>query len=227
MSREQINTIRIILQRINDYDLDIKRKKDAWLSTLDRALLTWNTDMNDTDVEAQDGQLDLLSSAQDHPQNLSISAGPFIEYLAKVQQSILEPQFDYDYYEPLYASEYFKLMEFLAVYLPPAVENMNIEGLSIPASSMLISELKMLEFLFPYYFAAHMGIVVDSRYQSELPSGETVLSDSLEKKLHALYKQLTGLNSSSKNCTVLCDLMQEAQRELASSYYAHLEEAYE
>ena len=227
LSREQINTIRIILQRINDYDLDIKRKKDAWLSTLDRALLTWNTNINDTGVETQDGQLDLLSGVQEHPKNLSIAAGPFIEYLAKVQQFILEPRFDYDYYEPLHASEYFKLTEFLAVYFPPAVENMNIEGLLIPASSMLISELKMLEFLFPYYFAAHMGIVVDSRYQSELPNGETVLFDSLEKKLHALYKQLTGLKSSSKNCTVLCDLMQEAQRELASSYYAHLEEAYE
>lgn len=227
LSGEQINTIRIILQRISDYDLDIKRKKDAWLSALDRASLTWNFGINDVVVEAQDSQLRLSGSKPDHLSKLPIAAGPFIEYLAKVQQLVLEQQFDYDYYEPVQASEYFKLTEFLAVYFPPDVENMHVEEFSLPASSMLISELKMLEFLFPYYFAAHMGIVVDSRYQSELPSGEAVLSDNLEKKLHTLYEQLTGLKSNSKNCTVLCDLMQEAQRELARSYYAHLEEAYE
>ena len=72
-----------------------------------------------------------------------------------------------------------------------------------------------------------MGIVVDSRYQEELLPHVYSQTDSIDKELKQLYNQLTGGKPNRERNSMLCELMQEAQRDLAQDYYNHLEDAHE
>lgn len=91
-------------------------------------------------------------------------------------------------------------------------------------SSMVISELKMLEFLFPYEIAAHIGIAEDSRYPSELPTSEYEPSDNgLDKQLMESFQSLIKLERTEH----LGKLMDEARTKLAEDYYNYLENANE
>lgn len=225
LSQEQINTIRKHIQSIDDYNLDLKLKKEAWITRLDRTMLAQSLNTED-----QDGQFTMGTSSGIDNKPLQIPARPFIEYLVELQKTVQAQQSElstYDYYERIVYREYFQLASYLMVVYENPQETAEIGGVSIPMSSMLISELKMLEFLFPYYFAAHMGIVEDSRYQSELPASVYAPNDSVNAKLHTLFEQLTGAKLTAKSDKALLDLMKEVQRELAIRYCDYLESTYE
>lgn len=225
LTQEQINKIRKYIQNIDDYNLELKLKKEALITRLDRTMLAMGLN-----TEEQDGQFTMDTPSGKDNKHLQIPARPFIEYLVELQKTVQEQQSElstYDYYERVVYREYFQLTSYLIVAYENPQETAEIGGVSIPMSSMLISELKMLEFLFPYYFAAHMGIVEDSRYQSELPASAYAPNDSVKAKLYTLFEQLTRGKPTAKSDKSLLDLMKEVQRELAIRYCDYLESPYE
>lgn len=188
-------------------------------------------------TEEAGGQLKITGENPNSEPVWRISAAPLIECLTELQGIVLDqaPEMTsiYYYYDQSDMDIYFNLISFLAVSYRLTTGTMPIGGLAIPESSALISELKMLEFLLPYYFSAHMGIAVDSRYRSELPPGEYGQADQMDQDLQNLFHQLVTIKTGRtkreerKSDERLRKLMQAVQRELAEDYYSRLEAHHE
>lgn len=225
LTKEQIDNILSQIHRINNYSLKFKRKKDTCIAQLERAVLRSPSLYMNT--EEAGGQLKITRDNPDSEPIWRISAAPLIECLTELQGIVLDqaPEMNsiyYYYYDQSDTDIYFSLISFLAVSHRPTAGTIPIGGHKIPESSALISELKMLEFLLPYYFSAHMGIAVDNRYRSELPPSGYGQVDQMDQDLQKLFHQLikTGERKQDER---LCRLMQAAQRELAEDYYNRLE----
>lgn len=230
LTSEQIKMIRVLISRINDFNFELKRKKDASIAAINRA--SSNSPVLYVDERTDSGQIKLDISGKDPETEpiWQIAAAPLIDYLAGLQGVLMKgvsELADYDYFERSNLDDYFNLLTFLAVVYHIPEKEIQIGNMSMPGSSVLISDLHMVEFLFPYYFAAHMGVVVDSRYQEELLPHVYSQTDSIDKELKQLYNQLTGGKPNRERNSMLCELMQEAQRDLAQDYYNHLEDAHE
>lgn len=230
LTAEQIKMIRILINRMNDFNFELRSKKDASIAAINRA--TSNPPVLYVDENTDNGQIkiDISRKRSGTEPVWRIAAAPLIEYLAELQGILLKgvsELADYDYFERSNIDDYFNLLTFLAVVYQVPEKEIEIGNVSMPGASMLISDLRMVEFLFPYYFAAHMGIVVDSRYREELLPHGYSQADSIEEELKQLFNQLTENKAARGKNRKLCELMQEAQRELAQDYYNHLEDAHE
>lgn len=229
LTKKQIDEILSYIHRLDNYNLEFKRKKDTCIAQLEQAVLRLPSLY--MDIEDTDGQMKITERTFNFESIWRISAGPLIECLTELQDNVLDhgskPSiYYYDYQGNI--DIYFNLIGFLAVSYRPTKGTMPIGGLKIPESSVLISDLKMLEFLLPYYFSAHMGIAVANRYRSELPPDGFNQTDHMDQNLQKLFRQLvTNKIGRSKRDDRLCKLMQTVQRELAEDYYSSLEDNHE
>lgn len=235
LPKNQIENILALIHQVSNYNLELKRKKDTCVAQLQRATLrTPSLYMN---AEEAGGQLKITKENPNSEPVWRISAAPMIEYLTELQGIVLDqtPEMAgiYYYYDQSDTDAYFRLISFLAVSYHPIKGIISVGGYDIPESSELISELKMLEFLLPYYFSAYMGIAVDSRYRSELPPSEYDQADQTDQELQALFHHLAAVQTGQSKQgdqnqdKRLCKLMQSVQRELAEDYYSSLEARHE
>lgn len=204
-----IAAIREQLHNIHAYNANTFTKKEECITELTKASLSINE--NAHEVEGGNNQTNKL---------VTISATPFIDFLVTYKKEIDRVDQDlstYAYYEIHESRTYFKLLSKLVISLD---NEMDIGGVVMPGSSMVISELKMLEFLFPYEIAAHIGIAEDSRYPSELPTRECEPTGNIvDKQLMESYQSLIKLERTEH----LGKLMDEARTKLAEDYYNYLE----
>lgn len=230
LTKGQIENILSLIHRVNNYSLEFKRKKDTCVAQLQQATLrTPSLYMNTEEVG---GQLKITGENPNSEPVWRISAAPLIEYLTELQGIVLDqaPEMTsiYYYYDQSDTDIYFNLITFLAVSYRPTEGTILIGKYPIPESSALISELKMLEFLLPYYFSAYMGIAVDSRYRSELPPSGYDQADQIDQELQTLFRNLTTVRTGrTRRDEPLCKLMQAVQQELAKDYYSSLEARHE
>ena len=164
-----------------------------------------------------------------------ISAKPLIEYLTEVQKNSLDSAkglADFVFYKNSDIKNYSELCQKMETYYHKSEQEIVLNDKLFSFPSILISEVKMLQFLLPYYLAAYMQIFIDSYYKSEtLPFGlknnEVRSNNSLEGKLQTLFKTLSDSNEKSPQYPYLHDLMKQVQIELAENYYEYLEASYE
>lgn len=236
LAKDQIEEMLVYLNSISDNNQELKRKKDVCISLLKRG--TRPHFAMQIDLEEPTGQTKLPTNGRGGELVRRIPAGPLIEYLAGVQEYVLKSPLelaDSYFFDRGDSDSYFELLKFLAVV--HREDNSDGETV-IPKSGLLILDLRMLEFLFPYYFAAHMGIALDSLYQGELlpHSYDTPYKtekpdkvDRVDEELQKLFELLTKDDDESKPVKTdekkLRELMKEAQRELARDYYSYLEDA--
>lgn len=212
LRESDIAAIREQLDDLHAYNMNTYTKKEACITELTKASSVFNKNLHEEEIgKVQTNQY------------VTIPATPFIDFLVTYQKEILEGAAQdlppYAYYEIIDSRNYFKLLPQLVITFDTS---MDIGGVAIPGSSMVISELKMLEFLFPYEIAAHIGIAEDSRYPSELPTSEYEPSDnSVAKQLMELFQALI----KPERTDILGKLMDEARTKLAEDYYNYLENA--
>lgn len=207
-----IVAIREQFDNIHAYSMNTYTKKEACIIELNNASSSLNE--NAHEGEADSNQANKL---------VTIPAAPFIDFLVTYQKEIFEEADQglppYAYYEISNSRNYFKLLPQLVISFDTS---MDIGGVDMSGSSMVISELKMLEFLFPYEIAAHIGIAEDSRYPSELPTSEYEPSDNgVDKQLMESFQSLIKLERTEH----LGKLMDEARTKLAEDYCNYLENA--
>lgn len=236
LTRDEIEKALTCIKRISDYNLELKRKKNVCISLLNRGPRTHSGIR--VEIEEIDGQIKLSDDGHEGEPVWRISAGPLIEYLTGLQEFVLKPPTELSdsyFFDRGDADHYFELSNLLAVVHRG---DRPVREMEIPQSSLLILDLRMLEFLFPYYFAAHMGIALDSLYQGELlPHSYDKLNktdkpdkvDKVDEELQKLFELLTKDEDKNKPVKTdekkLRELMKEAQRELARDYYSYLEDA--
>lgn len=230
LTAEEIKRVRVLINRMDDFDFELKREKDASIAAINRA--TSNAPALFVDEKADNGQIKLDRSGKGPETEpvWRIAAAPLIDYLAGLQGVLLKGTSalgDYDYFDRSNLDDYFGLLAFLAVVYHDPEREIKVGDISMPGSSVLISDLHMVEFLFPYYFAAHMGIAVDSRYQEELLPHGFSQADGMDGELKQLFNHLTGGKPVRERDRKLRELMQKAQWELAQDYYNHLEDTHE
>lgn len=216
------------IRHIENYNLKFKRKKDACIAQLERATLRQPSLRIVT--EAVNSDRENREEGPKQKQLWRISAAPLIECLSDLGSMVLDQTSEMSYYDNQNDIDtYFYLVSNLAVSYRHTSEDMPIGGKKIPESSELISELKMLEFLLPYYFSAHMGIAVDNRFRSELPPGRYGRTDEMDQRLQKLFHHLVTIEHGRTGYAEqqlderLRKLMETVQRELAEDYYSSLE----
>lgn len=180
-------------------------------------------------ISAEVGQISLEDL--DDEMIWQVPAAPLIEYLGVVKAAVERQEAEefanpYAMYDRLDFSEYFELISYLAIALPRRDAKskdksaIRLGGFCFPLEGCIIMDLKMLDQLFDFYFAAKMNIAIRDQ---DLPvSAFHERKDTLNDKLQELFRCLTADEQSTN---ALKRLVQEAQSELSDSYYEYLEDA--
>lgn len=224
LSYSSLTDIRMILRHIDEYSHDLKRKKDTLLELIDRTLSS--------------PKYSKMKGNEQEPDTVSITlpSRSFIDYLATLQTTIftpgLQPRSHSMFYEHSDVQSYFELLQYLNLVDHPYSDKLLLVP-EKPYSSLvcqeIVSTLKTLELLMPYYFAASTWISQGTRYRSELLWSEDSLTlDAVDTTLKNLFNSLIPDKPKSRNRkSLLSELMNETQAELAEEYYNQLEASYE
>lgn len=233
LSAEQFEEIGNCLRRLDDVSEEMRQKKNelvralklasSYPSVAERSVAAETKDLASAGRE-QDGRKETNEVEQGETEEVwCVKANPLLEYLVVLGAAVEEQAREsvYSYYEQPDLSGYYTLVKYLAIGFYQT-ENIisEIGNQPFPLPGRVILDLKMLEELLPYYFAAKMGIALN---ENEEPSLEFDLIESeqvvLETKLRNLFDSVT--QSAGKN--PLKAVMRKVQEELAVDYYKALE----
>lgn len=229
LSRGDIQSIQMSLRHISDYNHDLKRKKDALINQLNLALYADKADSK-ARVNAGKGN-----------KSVTIPSNAFVSYLDTLEYMLHEPADDSQYV--FYTgrpdvSSYFELLQYLRLEDDP-LDSDYFYPTNLPMTTLVVTNLKMLEYLMPYYFAASMLILLDTRYPSEIPWQSSISNskhmelDRTDQVLMEFFRRITRLDkprgetSQDKLHLLLWETMREVQDELARQYYNYLEAMHE
>lgn len=149
-------------------------------------------------------------------------AAPLIDYLLSLRNLVLrqrEEEGEYDIYDS--NAGYLTLLTYLALYVRGNASAEEYKELVLPLSWCIIMDLKMLEYLMPYYYAAKIKISQDRQeymetIQQSTRKGKT--EESFDDKLKEFFVKI------SQGGNPLSMVMQEVRAELSKGYYRYLEE---
>lgn len=215
LSDKQMEETERYVRRADNYDSDFESKKNALLNDLYQARLYDYYYIRD-DVKIY-----------------HIPAGTFIEYLAALQQNLKEEYagaMSYAFYSRMDYTGMSDMMRFLTVYYPQNRQTVLLNDVEMPSPALTILDLRMLDFLSPYYFAAQIEIAQDTQYRSEVLWQNNVAEEpyqlkELNRRLKEFYDELAAEKRPGQK--KLYPIMREARRELAEKYYHYLEDSYE
>lgn len=211
LDADDISEMRNLLQKIPVFDQDLWKA----LQALKEELL-WFTE----DEDASEASTEEASSKVCFP----IASESLIDYLLEARRVFHESNLDglmnlrtADTHQ----QEIFQLMNYLVLY--PEEEEIDLEygaGIKIPFSAYLICDLKLIEFLLPYYFSACMQVELANHYHSEMPlkqngssSKKSPLSH-FDDQMRNFFIALTEPKRVAPETRRLYEIMDEAKEDL-------------
>jgi len=230
LTKDDLNKITECLLRIDDISEESRRLKNNLASTVKMALYAPPVGEHIISVSSNgEGQLIIDDASTLEKEDVwRVPAAPLIEYLTILRDAVNRQEEEkysnpYSIYDAPDLNGYFDLFRFLNVSLQRSGTAINTGGVSFPLAGSIILDLKMVEFLLPFYFAAKMQIAIKEQdypiYQSANHRNK-----SLDDKLWTQFDKLNSEGLSEKELTSLQKLFLEARQDLSQSYFSHLEE---
>jgi len=222
LSQQDLRAVRICLNRIDSFNEESRRRKQ----NLSRALTVAFAAPSSVQRNYVGDEGDQLTLAV--PEDVwRVPTAPLVDYLALVRSAVVEQQQAeyniYTLYDQPDFSGFYDLLEYLAPTLPGSSEPLDSapDGGLFPMSGRVILDMRMLELLYPYYFAAKMQIALATDTADDSPMTENGASQgdqqgTLDRKLQGLFNALAR---DVRQPTALQRIMRGVRTELARNYY--------
>ncbi len=227
------------LNELVNFELDMKRQKDTIFTELQKIIGDNKSDDNKSDDNKSND-----NKSGDNEIFYPFPADDLMQYLIQMDTFLLDS--DGNEFLPEYIlyenrAALFNAIGYLRLY-EKDVKKQLMDG--IPATAHIILDVKMLEYLQPYYLAAKFGIQLKRRYKSELSFLKYDKEDKgmhrdlteTDRMLGALYDNLCEeddakcaevegtKNNDEEGMKRLRKLMTSVREDTAEQYYRKLEE---